>query len=250
MRQAPHAHHELHLSIVLRGTVSESIARRSEILGPLSVVSKDAGVRHADAWGDGGAVLARLSLPGGGLCDLADDSRTVPTWRWSHDPRVAGPFLRLVLRARGANTPMEHDDADVTDLVAAITTRPGDDLRAGTSPAWLHEAVEFMLGSWHPTLGVGDVARHVGVHPVYLARCLRHWYGTTAGDELRRMRLRTAVRSLVGTTVTVSHVAHAMGFADEPHLCRSVRAATSFTPGQLRRVVRHAEAIACPGGGR
>ncbi len=244
MRQAPHAHDELHVSIVLRGTVSESIAGCGEILGPLSVVSKDPGVKHADAWGDGGAVLARLSIAQSGLCDLAGGSRTVPPWCWSHEPRVAGPFLRLVHRARGADTPIEHDDADVTDLVAAITTRPGEDFPAGTPPAWLHETVEFMRDNWHQKLGVGDVARHAGVHPVYLARCLRNWYGTTAGAALRSLRLRATANSLVATTVSVSRVAHANGFADEPHLCRSLRAATSFTPRRLRRVVRHAEVLA------
>src|SRR5262249_15470783 len=48
MRQAPHAHDELHLSIVLRGTVSETVAGRTEVLGPLSLVSKDPGVEHAN----------------------------------------------------------------------------------------------------------------------------------------------------------------------------------------------------------
>jgi len=32
--------------------------------------------------------------------DLVDEGRIVSGWRWTHDPRVARPFLSLVRRAQ------------------------------------------------------------------------------------------------------------------------------------------------------
>ena len=249
MRQAPHAHGELHLSIVLRGTVSESIAGRTGFLHPMSLVSKDPGVVHANAWGGQGALLARLSIADRGLADLADGGRPVLPWRWAHDLAAAAPFLRLVGRARAADSPVAPGDVDVVDLVAALTpTARVADQESGDPPAWLRDAVALMRDGWTPGLTVGAVARHAGVHPVYLARCMRRWYRTSVGVELRRSRLRLAARSLATIRETVSGVAHGAGFSDEPHLCRSLRAATALTPGRLRLVLRHAESIARPVG--
>jgi len=245
MRQAPHDHGELHLSIVLRGTVTETIGGRTELLSPLSVVSKDPGVRHANAWGDDGAVLARLSITGLGLGDVAGDRRAAGAWHWSHDLGVAAPFLRLVRRASVADSRVDDDDADVADLVAALTSRRD---RPTQPPAWLADAMALVRDGWRPGLTVGDVARHAGVHPVYLARSMRRWYGVTAGGELRSARMRHAVLALAAERGPVSGVAHASGFADEPHFCRSLRHSAGITPRRLRDVVRHARAIARPAG--
>lgn len=243
LHQPPHAHDELHLSLVLRGAVAECIGGRTELLGSMSVVSKDPGVVHANAWGNDGAVLARLSITGQGLRDLAHDPRVHKVWTWIHDIAVAAPFLRLVSRARTADSTVSPDDTEASDLVAALAW--GRDPRGrGAPPAWLRDAVALVREGWRPGLSVADVARHAGVHPVYLARCMRRWYGTSAGSELRRMRLRQAVRGLADASRSVSRVAHETGFADEPHLCRSLRGASTFTPGRLRAVVRSASALA------
>ena len=98
--------------------------------------------------------------------------------------------------------------------------------------------MESMRAEWHPALSVADVARRAGVHPVYLARCVRRWYGVGLGEELRRIRLNAAAQALAGSEETVSRIAHAHGFADESHLSREFARATGSTPGRFRRLVR------------
>jgi AraC family transcriptional regulator len=235
MRLAPHSHDELHLSLVLRGSLSESVGSGTESAGPLSIVSKDPGVQHANAFGAEGAMLARLSVKGLGLRDLADEPRRSRVWTWVHDVAIAAPFLALVQRNRARAGHVMADDTDVADLVAAMTSRPV--VTQGEPPAWLREAVAGMREGWRPRLTVADVARDAGVHAVYLARCMRRWYGTTIGAELRRLRLRHAVRALSSPGRSVSQVAHECGFADEPHLCRTLRSAAAITPRRLRAVM-------------
>lgn len=247
-RHPPHRHDALHLSLVLGGRVLERVGAVTESAGALSVVAKDAGVTHADDFGPAGARMARLGLPGGTLGALVD----VPAgavgcaagWRWTHDPAVAAPFLRLVRRARDASTQGEvggaiafsAHDPDLLDLLAAFTARRAPEPR-GRPPAWLAAIVAELRESWHPRLAVADVARRAGVHPVYLARCVRRWYGTGVAEELRRLRLRAAVAATVEARGPLSAVAHALGFADEPHYARAVRRATGLAPGGLRALV-------------
>lgn len=234
-RHLPHEHEELQISVVLRGDVQERVGNRIERAGPLSIVVKDPGVRHADDFGPTGALIARLSVERAVFADLVETPGRADAWRWAHDAVIAAPFLRIVARAVAGERDFASDDDDITDLLALVTARRAVSDLAGP-PHWLREAVAKMQDGWHPGLTVRDVANSSGVHPVYLARCLRRWYGVAGADLMRRARLRYAAHAIAGGTRTVSAVAHATGFADESHLCREFSKATGVTPARFRRL--------------
>ncbi|MDQ3244578.1 MAG: hypothetical protein M3Q09_12695 [Gemmatimonadota bacterium] len=123
-RHRPHMHGELHLSMVLGGRVAETVGGVTEYAGALSVVAKDSGVVHSDDFGSAGAKLARLILPAGTIGALIDDPSRSPGWRWTHDGRVANPFLRLVERGRSGERAFASDDPDLIDLLAVFTACP------------------------------------------------------------------------------------------------------------------------------
>jgi AraC family transcriptional regulator len=222
------------MSRVVRGAVAESVGGATEYAGALSMVVKDPDVVHADHFGPAGADILRLSARQT-FADLLDDPRRSTPWIWVHEPSVAAPLLRLAARTTGARSEVAADDPDVVDLVALLTARPA---RTTRPPEWLVRTMESMRQEWHPSLTVADVARKAGVHPVYLARCVRRWYGVGVGEELRRIRLNATAEALAGGRETVARVAHAHAFADEPHLCREFSRSTGMTPGRFRRLVR------------
>lgn len=236
-RHRPHQHDDLHFSIVLSGRVAETVGGVTEYADALSVVAKDPGVIHANDFGAAGAKLARLSLPSRTIGDLLGSPASSPGWKWTHDPRVARPFLRLVRRSGGLSAMFEACDPDLLDLLAAFTARPVSD-GAGQSPMWLRQVMDELREGWSPSLSVTSLARRAGVHPVYLARCVRRWFGTGLAEELRRQRLRHAAARLALSGSTISDVAHAGGYADEPHLNREFRVATGLTPGRFRALTR------------
>jgi AraC family transcriptional regulator len=236
-RHYPHVHDALHFSIVLSGQVAETVGAVTEYGAALSVVAKDPGVRHANAFGPDGARLARLTLPSATIGDLVGSPDTTPGWTWSHDPRVARPFLRLVRRAGGQSASFSATDPDLVDLLEAFTARPGP-AAAGIPPAWLRQVMAELREDWSPSLSVPLLALRAGVHPVYLARCVRRWFGTGLAEELRRQRLCSAAARLPSPGFTVSDVAHATGYSDESHLNRAFSEATGLTPGRFRALMR------------
>lgn len=235
-RQRPHQHDELHLSMVLSGRVAETVGRVTESALPFSVVAKDAGVRHANDFGRDGARMARLTLMEGTIASLVEDPCRATAWRWRHDPGASRPYVRLIQRAAGAGRTFAADDPDVLDLLAAITSRPVSP-KGGEPPAWLAETMARLREEWHANLTVGDVAAQAGVHPVYLARCVRRWYGTSVGDELRRLRVQSAAHAALQCDRTLSYVAHAHGFADQAHMCREFQRVAGTTAAGYRAVV-------------
>jgi len=242
-RHRPHAHDELHISLVLRGSVRERVGGVLEHGAPLSVVVKDPCVTHEDEFGDTGALMVRLCLFGREIADIIDDARRATSWRWTHDAAVARPFLRIAERLRRGPLSLTTADDDVTDLLAAISARAAA-TAGGEPPAWLRDAVTLIQDGWRPGLGVHDVARFAGVHPVYLARCVRRWYGVATGDLLRRERLRHAACGVAANASTVSGVAHDLHFSDEAHLCREFGQTLGVTPGRYRRLTRALDAKA------
>lgn len=227
------------MSLVLAGALAETVGRTTEYAGPLSVVAKNPGVRHADMFGPGGATLARMGLPGGGLELLLDDERRARPWTWTHDPAVAAPFLRLVARADAQPASFACDDSDLVELLAALTARRAEP-PAGAPPAWLVRVMQAVRDGDRAAGAVSSLAQAADVHPVYLARCVRRWYGTGIGEEIRRVRLRAAARCVAEGGDTISQIAHAHGFADEPHFNREFRRSAGLPPGRFRRLVRNA----------
>ena len=226
--------------MVLGGRVREAVGQASESAGALSVVAKDPGVVHANQFGPCGARLARLTMPAGTFASLLDDPSRFSGWHWTHDPSVAASFLKLVRRAERSTDRFEATDHDVVDLLAAFTARRAGPAH-GTPPGWLGAIMEEVRDGWHPALTAGSLARRAGVHPVYLARCVRRWFSTSIGTELRRQRLRAAASGIADGRHTISNVAQDCGFADEPHLNRDFRGVTGMTPGRFRTLVRRRE---------
>lgn len=235
-RHAPHQHDELHLSLVLSGSLAETVGGITQYAGAFSVVAKDSGVVHADNFGPGEVRLARLILPSGTIGELIDDPSRGSGWRWTHDAVIANPFLRLVRRAKTGISSFDIDDPDLLDLLAAFTARRAPATK-GRPPVWLEETMTELQASWHSGLTVAQIARRAGVHPVYLARSVRRWFGTSVSEELRKLRLRSAAGAMTRTGESISRIAHSAGFADEPHLCREFLRATGITPGRYRRLV-------------
>jgi AraC family transcriptional regulator len=240
LHQPAHRHDDLHLSLVMRGRIAETVGGATEYASALSVVAKDPGVVHADRFGPEGAAVARLSLPGGGVGDLVESQQRAFPWRWAHDLKVATPFVRLVHRAGGTDASFDAADEDVVDLLAALTARRAANPK-GAAPRWLVLAIEQLRTQWRPRMRVAEVARDAGVHPVYLARCARRWYGVGIAELMRRERMRAAAQRVAANAESVSAVAHGSGFADEAHLCREFRRAVGTTPGRFRALVRAVE---------
>ena len=81
---------------------------------------------------------------------------------------------------------------------------------------------------------LGELARTVDVHPVYLARAFRRSYGCSPGEYLRRRRMEHAVAMLHDDRMGIADIAVACGFVDQSHFTHAFRRAYRYTPAQYR----------------
>jgi AraC family transcriptional regulator len=105
-------------------------------------------------------------------------------------------------------------------------------------PEWLKEATDVLRDNFSESLVFEDVARIVGVHPVYLARIFREKNGCTMGEYVRQLRVEYACRQISATKTSLGEIALAAGFADQSHLNKTFKTLFGLTPSQYRRFSR------------
>lgn len=102
----------------------------------------------------------------------------------------------------------------------------------GTNPHWTH-ILATALRSECP-LSLREWAAHAGVRPEELSRGFRRHFGTSPKLYRLEARSRRAWQKILGSTQTLTAIAHEYGFADLAHLSRSVRALTGAPPSAWR----------------
>ena len=234
--QRPHEHATGTMTLVFRGELLERVGDREERAGPLSVVVKPAGVRHANRFGPAGAATLQVAFQPAVLDAWGGEWR-MGEWRWIHDGAVARPFVALLGALRRAEDLDLDPEALIYDLCASVADEPRAPSHSAP-PRWLARARTRLLEDATESLRVRELAREAGVHPVSLARAFRRHYGMTVGAALRRRRVALAASRLEGSEEPLSDVALETGFADQSHLCRIFKATTGVTPLGFRRLAR------------
>lgn len=147
-------------------------------------------------------------------------------------PSPFGVVAALGLYAEAALKP-QPNLARVFELAHELFSDPSEP--AGSPPDWLIAARMRLEESMGEHVELKEVASEVAVHPVHLSREFPRFYGVTASEYLRRLRLEHASRRLLDESVSLGDVAEEAGFHDQSHFTRWFRRATGLSPGRLRR---------------
>jgi AraC family transcriptional regulator of arabinose operon len=143
---------------------------------------------------DAGVIVAGVS---GGVNRLLTDSR-------------AHSLLGLMLHRLGNPATTVQDDAGLSGLTAWILQNLAD------------------------SITVDVLARRSGWSTAHLHRLIARRYGTTPMRLVTRLRMQHAVRLLADTSLTITEIAHLVGFPDPLHFSRRFRACNGRPPSALR----------------
>jgi AraC family transcriptional regulator len=218
--QRMHSHPTPTVSLLLSGWVHEEVAGNEVSAGAMSISIKPPDVRHRDVYGRNGAVILSVAID-----DPAHWASTLPPPEWNWRPMVRrdyGEVLSSLTAPDGLR--------DATFELLALGSRP--DRKIGIPPRWLRTVEEQLRD--RPDQSLSDVAADAGVHPVYLARAFRCWYGTSPSAFRLLQRTSAAIGAALWSGKAASDVAHEVGFADQSHMARSIRSATGHSLSELR----------------
>lgn len=202
-----HRHDAGFLAIVLEGRYVEAGDTGQHLVGPGDVICHRRWENHLNEVGPSGASVLVLPVDNGwagGVRGVVADPEAIAKLA-ERDTRAALYLVRQTIVDRAVV------DLDWPALLATRLRRhPDTDLKA-----WANE---------------------MGLHPGSLSRGFRQVFGTTPAAYRLAQKTRRALALIEDRSLKFATVAADSGFADQPHMVRSVRQATGFLPSALRRL--------------
>ena len=237
-RLTPHIHEHASLAVMLQGSFDLGITGRSFACEPGSSVVEPPVERHSNGLGNAGARVLAVQPDPAALDRLGPCGELFDAVRFAARSPVRGLAWRIAceLACRDVVTSLAVE-ALVLEMVALALRSDRTERKARAAPRWLLVARDWLHDQYLDPPGLDDLAATAGVHPDYLARTFRVWFGVSIGGYVRGLRLDWAAVELAGSATPIVEIALRAGFADQSHFTRLFKHRTGLTPGTYRRVV-------------
>lgn len=192
------------------------------------------GLEQRFAHPSGGDVCTFIGVGARLWHEIAGDRPTPATVRIDAATELAH---RLLLRtAHDAADPAERLVRTVTAAVGIPASDTPRSPAARASRARLaRRAREAVLDDDPASRDLVSLARALGASPAHLSRVFRAETGSSLTKFRNRVRVSRVLARLEAGDADLAAVAGDLGFADQAHLTRTVRATLGTTPGRVRR---------------
>ena len=233
-----HSHQRACFSFVLQGSYREVYREKIVESRCSDLVFRPAGEVHSDYFGEMNARCLLIEFETEWVETLRKNSIILnePTVYQGHTLRWLATRLHRESKERDDFTALTVEGLmlEIVGEIGRRSARPSGD----NQPRWLRQAREILNENFTGRMPLSELARSVGVHPVYLAGTFRQHYKCTIGEYVRRLRIEFASREISRTNAPLADIALASGFSHQGHFTRSFKRLTGLTPGEFRTISR------------
>ncbi|WP_285693041.1 helix-turn-helix transcriptional regulator [Actinomadura sp. NBRC 104412] len=222
--------------LVRRGRFRMDAEGRTLAADPTTGYLQGPGAIQRFAHPAGGDVCTSISLKGHALTaePWLDDAVRSPT---SHEIRVDARLElahRLLLRADAGGV----DEAVLTLLDLALRGQRRRTPSPGPGRAELARLAREAIVAGEPGSDrLVPLARSLGTSPSHLSRTFRHHIGMSVTRYRNRIRISRALQRIEAGETDLARLAYELGFSDQAHFTRVLRAELGRTPDQVRSLL-------------
>ena len=227
-----HEHERATLSVTLAGAGTVEFGRKAYDCTAGLVETAPAGMPHRHLVEAGGLEVLSVAVSEERMRGLGTALEGIRNFRDGRIEHIAAE-LASRLRAPGDAARSELDALALEAL--SLAARPHGNVPCAERSLWLGRIVERVRSQFRAPPSIGQLAAEAGVHPVHVARSFRAATGCSIGEFVRRLRLEWATEQLLRTSIPLSDLAAAAGFADQSHFTRHFRSRMGIPPARYRR---------------
>lgn len=96
------------------------------------------------------------------------------------------------------------------------------------------ERIEQIITNVQP-LNLGELSRQIGISAIHFSRVFREHTGHSPTDYYQKRRIQHGARALMNPNVSITEIAHNLGFADSSHFARIFKRIKGESPKEYRR---------------
>jgi AraC-like DNA-binding protein len=244
-RFEPHYHLDCHVALVAQGVQRQRFQGESLLLTRGAIQLMPPGEVHDGVAGaDESYTLHTFRLSPALLQDFGDEITGKHQF-----PSQAGAVLRdtrladQLIRMHGALQVTSPDpllkETRVVELFESLFSRllkPSPQVVAGTlAPQQLLRVRDYMEANLGDKILLEDLALLLRLDRFRFLKLFKRTVGMTPHAWLLRLRLERAVELLKSRDMSITEVAHAVGFFDQSHFTRAFRDAYRVTPVRFQR---------------
>lgn len=122
-----------------------------------------------------------------------------------------------------------------SELLRLLEAACRESVPGAASTAVAEQAAAYMKRHFQDSVNNAELAKALGFHAVYIARCMVEVYGCTPQQFLLYYRLDRAKLLLLSTDWPMAQVAEACGFRQLPHFTRLFAAHAGMPPLKFRK---------------
>ena len=234
-RHAKHSHERATLCMVLQGAFTQTYSRNSFECTPSTLLFYPADEAHADSFYDLRSRCLVIELKPSWLERFNHSSRLTTGPASFRGGKASGLALRVYEEVRALDDFSHLAIEGLLLEIMAEISRGSRKVQVRQATTRIDLVKELIHSQLQEPLTLSALAKHVDLHPVYLAQAFRKACGCTVGEYVRRLRIEFACRELTDPNNTISEIATAAGFFDQSHFTRTFKRLIGVTPAQFRK---------------
>jgi AraC family transcriptional regulator len=236
-----HVHESTMLTLVIEGSCQEIIRGRSIDCTPKTLQVLPAGEKHELTFANASVRCLTIEVEPSRLEAIRQVSRILDQPVHIREGVFSGLLRNLYHQFRMTDnlTSLTIEGLILQVLGEAARQRISSGRISSQSPApprWLIEAREIIHENAREGVSLIVLATSLGVHPSYLSRMFRLFYGCSIVQYVQRVRLDYSIRELIESDKPLAQIAINAGFYDQSHFTNVFKSHLQMTPTKFRQM--------------
>jgi len=229
----PHYHDNMHISFVLRGGSVEKRGQGQQYERlPGDIMFYHAGEIHQNIQKVFPSKNINLEIENDFLLKNGNTEAAIGSVLTENPD---GKFL--LLKVYNELSENDHFSASsISMLFLDMVNRSAKKHQTKPLPSWVRIIHELLNDQSTGKLGLTDLSKAAGVHPITISKHFHKYYGCTLGEYMRKLKIEKALTLIKAGTIPLTEIAYACDFSDQSHFTRVFKQQTGFLPKRYQQL--------------